>query len=594
MKQETKTCQNCKENFVIEPEDFEFYEKVKVPPPTFCWICRAQRRFAWRNERLLYKRKCDFSGKEIFSMYVPEADIKSYENSVWYSDEWDPMEYGRDIDFSKPFLSQLLDLFKEVPRPALSVINMVNSDYCNNAGYLKNCYLLFNSNYDEDCFYGNGIDYSKDCFDNSHINKGELVYESFWINRCYRTFFSSQCEDSSDIYLSKNLRGCTNCFGCMNLRNKNYFIFNKPYSKDEYSKKIQEFGLGSFSSLEKLKKEAVESWIHFPNKFMEGVRNTNVSGNYIYNSKNVLNSALVREGENLKYCQYLQIPPNKDCYDHSIWGDNNFFTYECAVCGLGTNNIKFCAESFISLRDLEYCHHCQSSSDLFGCMGLRKKQYCILNKQYSKEEYKKLVPKIIEHMNKMSYEDKKGRVYKYGEFFPAELSPFAYNETIAQEYFPLTKESSEKEGYGWKDTEKRDYKITKKPEDLPDQISDVDDSIINEIIGCQHEGKCNEQCTEAFKIIKLELEFYRKMNLPLPRLCPNCRHYQRINQRNTLKLWNQKCQCAGEKSDNEIYKNTIEHSHHGKDHCPNEFETSYAPDRKEIVYCEKCYQAEVV
>ena len=41
------------------------------------------------------------------------------------------------------------------------------------------------------------------------------------------------------------------------------------------------------------------------------------------------------------------------------------------------------------------------------------------------------------------------------------------------------------------------------------------------------------------------------------------------------------------------YQNTVEHSHH-KGKCPNEFETSYAPDRPEIVYCEQCYQAEVI
>jgi hypothetical protein len=32
---ETKICQNCKKNFIIEPDDFGFYEKIKVPPPTF-------------------------------------------------------------------------------------------------------------------------------------------------------------------------------------------------------------------------------------------------------------------------------------------------------------------------------------------------------------------------------------------------------------------------------------------------------------------------------------------------------------------------------------------------------------------------------
>ena len=83
------------------------------------------------------------------------------------------------------------------------------------------------------------------------------------------------------------------------------------------------------------------------------------------------------------------------------------------------------------------------------------------------------------------------------------------------------------------------------------------------------------------------------MNLPLPEFCPNCRHYQRLKQRNPLKLWHRKCQCNGNESENGIYTNTIAHQHRTEP-CPNEFETTYSPDRKEIVYCERCYQQEVV
>ena len=54
-----RVCQNCKKNFVIEQEDFNFYDRIKVPPPTFCPECRFQRRMAWRNDRTLYKRNCD-------------------------------------------------------------------------------------------------------------------------------------------------------------------------------------------------------------------------------------------------------------------------------------------------------------------------------------------------------------------------------------------------------------------------------------------------------------------------------------------------------------------------------------------------------
>ena len=202
-------------------------------------------------------------------------------------------------------------------------------------------------------------------------------------------------------------------------------------------------------------------------------------------------------------------------------------------------------------------------------------------------------------MNDIPYVDSKGRVYKYGEFFPPELSPFAYNETIAQEYFPLTREEIISKGYKWKEPEQRNYEITIKPENLPDDINGVNDSILKEVIECQHNQKCNQQCTQAFRVIPDEFSFYKRMNLALPRLCPNCRHYERLNQKNPMKLWHGKCQCDGKTSQTSnieprtAYANTTSHFH-GAEPCPNEFETSYAPDRPEIVYCEQCYNAEVV
>jgi hypothetical protein len=193
----------------------------------------------------------------------------------------------------------------------------------------------------------------------------------------------------------------------------------------------------------------------------------------------------------------------------------------------------------------------------------------------------------------MPYIDPKGRVYEYGEFFPSELSPFAYNETITQEYYPLTKEKAESQGYKWRDQEKKNYEITIVADDLPDRIEEASESITKETIGCAHNGVCNEQCTTAFRIITSEFEFLKKHNLPLPRLCPNCRHYQRILQRNPPRLWHRQCTCGGDTSENGVYTNQTAHLH-GSDHCPNEFETSYAPERPEIVYCEACYQNEVV
>jgi len=568
MNSQTKICQNCHKDFVIEPDDFAFYEKIKVPAPTFCPECRFQRRLAFRNERKLFRNVNARTGEKILTIYPPESGIVVYSDEDFRSDVWDPMSYGVDYDFSRPFFEQILELMKKVPRPArnYTVGSMINSDYSGNASYCKNCYLLFNVMYGEDCAYGNGVNHSKNCIDVSHITKSERCYNSFWLLNCNRAHFCSQCVDSFNVWFCKDCLGCNNCFGCMNLRNKKYCIFNIQYSKEEYEERIVTMKLNSWKGIENAQKEAHEFWMKNPNKYHQGVKNSNCTGAYVTNSKNVKYGYLVRECEDCKYVQYLQSPPaSKNCYDLTIWGQNNQLGYESMTSGDGTFNMKFLIECWPNIRDTEYSVFCQNSSNLFACVGLKNKEYCIFNKQYTKEDYFKLKEKIIDHMNAMPYTDKGGRVYRYGEFFPVELSPLAYNQTLAYDHFMLSKEEALEAGYLWKDPIPQEYQITMKGEDLPDAIEEVKDDILDAIISCA-------KCKKAFRIIRQELEFLRHEKISLPHYCVDCRHFDRISQRLPSKLYHRKCMKPG---------------------CQNECETSYAPDRPEIVYCEQCYNAEV-
>jgi hypothetical protein len=378
---------------------------------------------------------------------------------------------------------------------------------------------------------------------------------------------------------------------CSNLVRKNYCVRNKQYSKEEYQKIMNGIDFGSEKDIEALKNEFKEMREKSLKKAVEGFNHEGSTGNYLINTKNCKNCFDVSSSENCKYVSYGN--EAKDTMDAYAAYTTSELCYETVGSGAPAYNAKFCylpwtgSNQTYCINAFSGCHNC------FGCNHIHNKEYCILNKQYSKEEYEALVPKIIQHMKDMPYTDQKGRIYGYGEFFPSDLSPFAYNETIAQQYFPTVKEEALNAGYRWRDDENRNYGITKKAADLPDNVKEISGDILNEVIGCAHGQTCNEQCTQAFKILKDELEFYKKFNLPLPRLCPNCRHYERLKQRNPLKLWRRKCQCAGAKSEDGVYRNTVAHAH-GKAHCPNEFETSYAPNKPDIVYCEECYNAEVV
>lgn len=589
---ETRVCQNCKGNFVIEPADFNFYKKISVPPPTWCPNCRAVRRMSWRNMWHLFKKADAKTGEFVFSAVPPDSPVKIYDKDYWLSDEWDPLSYGREIDWSRPFLTQFFELLHDVPIPAHSVQGLVNCEYCTNISYAKNCYLVRAASYTEDSAYLIWDGYSKQCMDSHMTDHCEFSYGNVNTTKCYKTFFSVNCEDCQDVWLSKDCNGCSSCVGCVGLRNKSYHIFNQPYSKEEYVKKIAELRLGSRTAFNECQKKAHALWLSFPVKYMQGIQNVDVSGDYIYESKNTHESFRVKGAEDCKYCLNLLVGPNKDCYDYSNWGLGSELLYESLVCGDQTYNLKFCWNCFGGSKNIQYSIFCPGAQDIFGCISAHKKQYCILNKQYSKEEYLALVPKLIAHMNAMPYVDKKGRVYAYGEFFPSEMSPFPYNVSEAQELYPKTKEQVLAEGLWWRDEDKKEYAATKRAADFGDNIKDVGAEILKETLRCAHGGTCQEECVTAFRIIPRELEFLKQFNLPLPDLCPNCRHYERLQFRNVPRYFDRQCQCSGQMDATRTYRNTAAHTH-GAVVCPNKFKTTYAPDRSEMVYCEQCYNAEV-
>lgn len=470
MQSESRQCRNCQKSFGVEGEDFEFYKKIEVPAPTWCPLCRAQRRIMWRAEKALYKRKSDLTGKEIFSTFHQQAPVKVYENEYWWSDKWDAGDYAREVDWNKPFLTQVKELMEVVPVPARSVTMAENSEYSNNAGFLKNCYLVFSGNKVENSFYTVGIEDSRECMDCNYVFSSELCYWCVRCRGCYRSAYSVECENSSDLFFCKNLINCSDCFGCVNVRNKKYCIFNQQYTEKEYTQKIQEFRLNTYSGVQEAWKQVLEFQMKFPVKFAHETQAEFSSGDYLTQCRNVTQSYFVSHAENVKYSQMVMVATIKDSYDYSFWGSNAELLYECCNVGIDVSRLKFCFEMYPNCSEMEYSMYCTASSNLFGCIGLKKKQFCILNKQYTEEEYRELVPKLRQHMIDMPYTDSVSRTYPYGEFFPPEFLPFGYNETLAYELFPMTKEQAIAQGLPWRDAEERTFSGLIPATDIPDDI----------------------------------------------------------------------------------------------------------------------------
>lgn len=551
---ENKKCKNCHQAFRVSSADLSFYDKISptfaqtkclIPPPTLCPPCRNMRRMAWRNDRSFHSRKCDLTGKKIVALYTDQVPFPVFQHNEWYSDKWDAMSYGRDIDFSRPFFDQWHDLMTQVPRLSLDVVNCENSDYCNYCGDDKNCYLDIAGEANEDCYYNLFTKFSKNCVDCTFVYHSTLCYESIHCYHCYNVRSSMYLDTCSDCCFCFDLKGCKNCLFSMNLRNKEYYIFNKPHTKTEYEKKLKELKLGSYQAYQEhasaWQAKRIESGIY---RDMYTISCEECSGNDIKNSKNCTAAFNVTECWD---CKYLYDVLNaKDCYDLNY----SLYHPEASCELISTLQLHYSAFNMAThyCSNVFYCDLTNHSKYLFGCIALRHKEYCILNKQYSKEDYEMLVPKLIAHMT---------QTQEWGEFFPVKLSPFGFNETVAQEYFPLSKPEALQRGYSWRDGEKKAYQ--QQAYLLPDNIADVKDDVVDAVLACVH-------CSKNFKLIRQEVAWYRQQGVSLPRKCPDCRHLLRLQLRNPRALWEKKCRG-----------------------CQQAIHTSYSPERQEQVFCEPCY-----
>ncbi len=551
-----KNCKQCQAKYEITQEDLTFYDKIspefnwkkyQIPVPTLCSQCRMQRRFTFRNERKLYNRKCDLTWKQIISIYSQDKQYKVYDQHEWHWDKWSAFDYGKEFDFNKSFFEQFEQLLQITPKISVFTSNNENSDYTNWSQQNKDCYMIFVSDHNENCYYSYAIDSCENCLECVNCYKSKLCLECVGCSNSYNLIHSQRSHNCSDSYFLSDCKNCKNCFGCYQLRWKEYYIFNKSYKKDEYEKRISELNLGNRKVFKKVKEVLVkkerESQVF---QYYDWNHNINSTGDHILNCKDC---AECYDSWNLENCKNLIFSfKSKDCYDGHVVVDNCELCYE-TISTINQYNTQFTYNSWYSKNSL-YLDHCIWCNDCFACSWLKKAQYCIFNKQYSKEQYEILLQKIIKHMQS---------TWEWWEFFPTKLSPFGYNETVAQEYFQLTKQQVLQKWWKWRDEENDSKNYFWQKVEIPEDIKDVDSAICDKILICEITGK-------PYKLISQEFKFYKQMWLPISRKCPDQRHKERMELRNPRKLYDRKCM-----------------------KCEKDIKTTYAPNREEIVYCEDCY-----
>jgi hypothetical protein len=542
-----KTCKQCGTNFEVMNIDRGFYEKWNTPEPILCPDCRHQRRYAFRNERSLYHRECVKCDKSIISIYSPDKPYIVYCNACYLGDGWNGLSHAQEFDFSRPFFEQLKELKLKIPRLALDITNAGNSDYSNISINNKNCYLVFAGADCDSCLYTRKLIKSKNCLDINFGSHLELSYECTDCHNGYQLFFSQNstgCSSSAFLFDCSDVK---NSLLCANLRHKEYHFLNEPVSKNEFQQKWSL--LSSLNGIQQFKKQFEELKKKSIYKENNNINCENCVGDHLVNCKNCYNCFDLGGSEDCRYCTDAAtgLSSSMDCSSVTINCEDDF---ECLSCS-DTKFSAFCTLCRSGCSNLLYCDHCFACLDLFGCIGLRHNQYCILNKQYNKGDYKKLISKIIKHMQSTG---------EWGQFFTPELSIFDYNETMAQEYYPLTREQVTERGWQWCDFKQTIHSEKTIPASrLPEDIKEIPDDILNWAIICETTGK-------LFKITHQELQFYRQQKLPIPHDHPDERHRRRTALRTPRHFWANRCQ-----------------------KCQKPIQTTYSPDRAKIIYCEECY-----
>jgi len=552
-----------------------------------------QRRMAWAaDSTTLYQRTCQAPGhsERIVSAYPEACKSPVYDVSFWASDGWDAMSYGHEYDFTRPFFEQFMELLDAVPVRTTEVINSVNSDYNLGVTDCKNCYLCSGSFGSENSLYSHTLGFSKECVDASFCTFVEQCYDVISVDKSFRTTGSAYSDELVNCDFMYDSRACIDCLGCVGLRSKKYCIFNQQYSKEEYKKERAKYDLGSYKIRQEVEKRFTELALQRPRKYGYILNSPGSTGDNLIGTKNSRHAfQSLKDVENCSYSFVIGYG-TKDSQDIAGAGLKSQLLYD-SISALGSSRVAF-SYRVRNSEDVQYSRECFASSHLFACAGLKSKKYCIFNRKYSKDEYEELVGRIKKHMQEMPYVDSRGRVYGYGEFWPIEFSRFPYNSSWARTRFPESEKSAREKGFWWYAAPASQHEADLASDTIPDHISEAPGSITKNTIACKNADKKLYGCPGVFKVIPSELAFYKKFNIALPRECRFCRFDKANEQVTPYQLWYRQCECIGTKQ-RTGYENTRTHQH-GDNRCTNEFETAYEPSRPELIYCEQCYNAEVL
>jgi hypothetical protein len=470
---------------------------LSIPTPKLPALERLRRRLSFRNERNFYHARSALSAKPLLTTFSPESGYLVLTQEEWWSDDWDAASYAEPLVVSQDFFEQFLRLSRRTPHCALRTSRVENSYFSNYALNLKDCYLVYGASDLEACLYSRAITHCRDVAEALVAERCELCYEIVACERCYQALYCGYCSGCHDCRFCWSCRNSKNCLLCVGLERAEYCIRNQYVGKEEYERFLITLDLRDPGVVSALGSELMQMRTSLLGRKPYQRNTEDCDGDFIIDSARCRDSSDIFNCENVAFLSWIQNA--RFAHDCTLAvPDGVQYCYQCCSTtgcksSVGLFSCWNCSDSFYSME----CNNCQN---ILGCVGLRSKEYCILNRQYSKSEYKTLLQQVLIGLEQRG---------QWGEYFPAACSWYGYNQTIAQEYLPLTANAAQATGYRW---------YTESPSAAPNCANDVGVKI------CALTAR-------RFKLTRQEIALYEKLGLGEPLLHPDERHRGRIVRR---------------------------------------------------------------
>ena len=180
-------CEVSGQEFQISKFEKKQRKKLETPLPVQLPKYTFRNLGAFWTHFNIYKRKSDYSGKEIVSVYNEDCPYPVWQREEWVKHANPP---AANYNYQKPFFEQLWELFQQCPIPHNTGMMNENCEFTDDFWHSKNCYLCHSGYDNEDLSYCFRLLHCKDCQFSVFSFNSQLCTDIINSKNCYNVCFA--------------------------------------------------------------------------------------------------------------------------------------------------------------------------------------------------------------------------------------------------------------------------------------------------------------------------------------------------------------------------------------------------------------------